>query len=150
MKDEYTCNPNEISHSGIVRHSDEHSHYILITSTSACAGCHARGACHLGDFAEKVIEISRKGKEEHYEPGRRVKVVMEQKLGLQAVFLGYILPFIILLTTLIVASALTGSEGLSALLSLLVLVPYYVILYRFRDRLRKRFEFRIADGSADQ
>jgi sigma-E factor negative regulatory protein RseC len=64
-------------------------------------------------------------------------------LGYRALLLGYLLPFILLLVTIIVAVQLTGNEGFAALLGVIIMVPYFALLYRFRESIKKRFEFRL-------
>ena len=41
--------------------------------------------------------------------------------------------------------ALTGNEGLSALIALALMVPYYGILYLNREKIRRVFSFRIKE-----
>jgi len=57
--------------------------------------------------------------------------------------LGYIIPFLIVLVTLIVSLNLIGNEGIAGLISVGILVPYYLILYFNRDSLKSAFRFRI-------
>jgi len=68
---------------------------------------------------------------------------MQQSLGFKALFLGYILPLIVLVVSLFVFNALGFSESVSGLLSLAVLVPYYLMLYLFRKSIEKQFHFDI-------
>jgi sigma-E factor negative regulatory protein RseC len=132
---------NVIEHLGRVDAITANDIRVVIISQSACASCHAKGACTTADVAEKQVVIS---KPYHsYTVGETVKVTMKQSLGYKALFLGYILPLIVLLVSLFVFNALGFSEGLSGLLSLGVLVPYYLILYLFRKRIEKEFYFDI-------
>ena len=55
-------------------------------------------------------------------------VRMEESLGRKAVLLGYVLPLVVLLVSIIVFLSLLKHEGLAALLSILMLVPYYLSL----------------------
>ncbi|NOX48289.1 MAG: SoxR reducing system RseC family protein, partial [Chlorobi bacterium] len=75
--------------------------------------------------------------------GDRVEILMEKSLGTKAVFLGYILPFIVLFITLIVGLNVFDDEGIAGLLALGILVPYYFALYYLRGRLSNTFIFRI-------
>jgi sigma-E factor negative regulatory protein RseC len=54
------------------------------------------------------------------------------------VFLGYLLPFLILMAVMVTTYAITGKDGLAGLLGLASLLPYYFTLYYFRDKLRSR------------
>jgi len=47
----------------------------------------------------------------------------------------------ILLSSLILLLAITGSETLSALTSILLMVPYYLILYVNKDKIKASFRF---------
>jgi sigma-E factor negative regulatory protein RseC len=60
-------------------------------------------------------------------------------MGNKAVLLGYLVPFIILVTTLITLSTFGASEWLMGITSLCALAPYFLLLYFFRNRLRKTF-----------
>ena len=66
-------------------------------------------------------------------------------LGLQAVLWTYVVPLVLLMTVLMGASRLIGSDGVAALAALASLVPYYGVLYLLRDRLQRRFSFRIKE-----
>ena len=63
--------------------------------------------------------------------------------GNKAAVLAYLIPIILLLAVLFLCLGLGVNEGLSALISIVVLIPYYIILYLGRDRLKKKFEYTI-------
>lgn len=131
----------EISHKGIVKEFSQKGIIVAIIAESACAACHAKGYCSAADMTEKEIEI------DHYEGefhiGQHVQVTGKTSQGFKALFLAYLLPFLLIMTVLIVSSGLTGNEGLSGLLSLGILIPYYLIVYLFRNRLKRSFDFEI-------
>lgn len=136
------CDPDGIKHDGIISKIDEHTVYVSIITQSACNACHAKGVCHVSEMNEEVVEVAR-NREISYSVGDRVQLVMKKSLGTQAVLLGYIYPFLVLIITLILALGLGLSEGMAGLLSLGVLVPYYLVLYGVKDRLKKTFTFNI-------
>jgi sigma-E factor negative regulatory protein RseC len=90
----------------------------------------------------EVIEVSR-GQSDHFSIGDHVEVLMEKSMGTKAVLLGYFFPFVLLLSTLIIALNIIDHEGFAGLISIAVLVPYYAILYLSRDKLKNKFRFRI-------
>jgi hypothetical protein len=51
------------------------------------------------------------------------------------------------LFTLIIATAITDNELVSGLLSLAILIPYYITLYFFRHILKKVFKFEVEETS---
>jgi len=131
-----------IIHPGIIESITGDKIFVRILSQSACSSCHAKGACTIADVEEKIIEadIDPSG---NRKPGEQVMVSMEESLGQKAVLMGYVLPLVVLVGSITLFLSLFKHEGLAALLSLLMLVPYYLTLYLFRKQLRKKFRFRI-------
>ena len=78
-----------------------------------------------------------------YQVGENVMVVGETSMGMQAVALAFIIPFVLLIFTLFLFMALIENELYAALLSLAVLVPYYYILWLNKTRLKQKFSFTI-------
>ena len=133
---------SEIRHSGRIKKINEHQLEVEIQTGSACHGCAVRASCSLPDNAVRIIPVAPlPGK--NYRLGEQVTVVMGESQGWLAVFMAFILPLLLVLAVLFSSLALWHNETLSALLSLLILLPYYLILYRFRNRLQKRFHFRL-------
>ena len=63
-------------------------------------------------------------------------------MGMKAVWLAFGFPFLILLSVLFVTMRLTdGNEAFSALVALLMLIPYYLIIYMCRNKLSRTFVF---------
>ncbi len=113
---------------------------IKIISQSACAACHAKSACGMGEQAEKILTVPRpKGQEFHL--FQKVNVVMKVGQGNKAAVLAYLIPILLLLAVLFVCLGLGLNDGLSALISIVALIPYYIVLYLCRDKLRKQFEY---------
>lgn len=130
-----------ISHEGIIHKVLKNKITVTIVSASACSSCHANGACNMAEMQEKEIDIYHFNGD--YQPGQLVNVVGKTKQGYKAVFYGYLLPFIFVFVTLIISGIFIKSEGLTGILSLSVLIPYYVVLYFFRNQLKNSFEFEI-------
>lgn len=131
----------EITHKGIIKKLSDKKIIVGIVNESACASCHAKGTCTAADMKDKEIEIAHFSGDFH--AGQYVQVIGKTSQGFKALFYGYLLPFVLLMTVLIVASAVTGHEGLSGLLALSALLPYYLVLYLFRNKLKRSFEFEI-------
>ncbi|WP_262485572.1 SoxR reducing system RseC family protein [Draconibacterium sediminis] len=116
---------------------------VNIVSQSACSTCHAQGACSVSDFQDKEIEVSEyKGS---YKIGDEVTILFKQSKGFTALIWGYVIPFFVVLGTLIIALEVTGDELKSGLLSLFILVPYYITLYFFRHLLKKVLKFELEE-----
>lgn len=132
-----------IKHKGFVKRVTNNSLIVSIVNQSACSTCHANGACSVADFQEKEIEIPYLNSK--YPPGQEVTVLFRESAGFTALFYGYILPFVIVLFTLILIFATTSNEALAGLSALGILVPYYITLYFFRHYLKKVFKFELEE-----
>ena len=131
-----------ISHEGVITKIGDDTLEIKIVAQSACAACHAKSACTMSDQAEKVLIIP-KPEGQNFHLFQKVKVVMAVGQGNKAAILAYLVPILVLLAALFMCLGLGLSEGLSALLSIVALIPYYIVLYSQRDKLKKKFEYRI-------
>jgi sigma-E factor negative regulatory protein RseC len=129
-----------VEHLGVIKEITDKLVRVSIIPESACGSCHARGSCSVSETGDKTIEVSILP-EDKYSVGEEIKVVLRQSHGIKALALGYVLPFFILLGTLISLTSLGFSEGLAGLVSLLSLAPYYLGLSFFRERLKSEFAF---------
>ncbi|MEA3448051.1 MAG: SoxR reducing system RseC family protein [Bacteroidota bacterium] len=130
----------QVEHKGIVDHCRDNTVFVKILAESACVSCKLHSICGV-DTKEKIIEIN--NTTDIYKKGEPVVVSISEKHGYKALFIGYLLPFIVSLTTLILCVKLTGNEGLSGLLALVILAPYFLMLRFLRHRLKKSFRFNI-------
>ena len=131
-------NTETISHEGIIAKITDDELEIKILAQSACAACHAKSACGIGEQAEKILTVPRpKGKE--FALNQKVNVRMAIGQGNKAAILAYLIPIVLLLAVLFVCLGLGINDGLAALISIVALVPYYIILYLKRDKLKKQF-----------
>jgi sigma-E factor negative regulatory protein RseC len=131
----------EIIHDGIIKSIGNGQMCVSIISKSACSGCHAQGNCNLSEMEEKEICTEVSG--HSFTVGQPVRIRMQQSDGFRALFLGYLLPFIVLIITMIVVNQLTTDEGLVGLSALGALIPYYSVLFLFRNRLKKSFKYAV-------
>lgn len=133
---------NTIKHLGIVENIQGSHLSVRIVQTSACAACSVKGHCSSADSKDKIIDIIDTAAAS-YQVGENVMVVGETSIGMQAVALAFIIPFVLLIFTLFLFMALIENELYAALLSLAVLVPYYYILWLNKTRLKQKFSFTI-------
>lgn len=131
-----------ISHEGVVTKITDDELEIKILAQSACAACHAKSVCGMGEQAEKTLTVP-KPKDKEFALNQKVNVKMAIGQGNKAAVLAYLLPIILLLAVLFVCIGLGLGEGLSAIISFISLVPYYIVLYLRRDKLKRQFEYTI-------
>ncbi len=131
---------NNIKHLGIVESIDGSRLKVRITQTSACASCGAKAHCRVSESKEKTIDVyNREGVP--YQVGEQVWIVATASMGMKAVLLAFVIPFLILLVGLVIGLRLTGSEAGAAFIALGALVPYYLIIYICRKRIGRSFVF---------
>jgi len=136
-----------IYHEGIVDNLDQHKVLVRIVAQSACSSCHSKGMCSALDMKEKLIEVKRNRNLE-LNAGDKVILQMRTSLGHKAVVLGYLLPFLLVIITLIVASSFFN-EAVSGAIAIGMLLPYYLLLYLFRNQMRKTFQFELKQKTDD-
>jgi sigma-E factor negative regulatory protein RseC len=129
---------DSVQHIGKVEKVNPDCVTVKIVSESACSGCHAKGRCSLTDSEEKTVFVTG-----NYDvtPGDTVTVLMKQSMGYNALLIGYVIPFMILLSSLVILVAMAVSEAYAGLFSIGILVIYYMIIYIFRNRIDKKFTF---------
>lgn len=133
-----------ITHPGVVERVEGHIVLVRIESQAACGHCQAKSHCGMVESVDKLLEIEHP-QPYRYAPGMPVQVSLKQSLGYKALFLGYLLPFLIMLIALFAVALATGNEALAALVAVVLMAPYYALLYRYRHKLRKTFHFYIQD-----
>ena len=130
-----------VEHEGTVASICGNTMIVRIIASSACGGCAAKGYCMPSENKDKDIRVE--GFSGDFVSGERVKVVMRQSLGFRALYIGYIIPFVLALTILLMVYHLSGNELASGLSALLVLVPYYLILKLLNQKIAKTFGFTV-------
>jgi len=116
---------------------------VNIVNQSACSTCHAAGSCTVADYQDKEIEITKFNKK--YSVGEEVTIIFQESKGFTALFWAYVLPFLFVLITLIVSLEISDNELTAGILSLIILIPYYITLYFFRHLLKKVFKFEVEE-----
>jgi len=132
----------QITHDGFVESFDDEIINVRIITNAACVSCSAKSSCSVSETEEKIVEVRNTG-QHNYRVGEPVVVTLDQNQGFVAVFIAYFLPFLILVSTLIALLYITDSEGLAGIAALGMLIPYYILVYLFRRKIRNRFSFKI-------
>jgi positive regulator of sigma E activity len=129
-----------ISHEATVSSVDSESVTVLLSPGVSCAGCQAEKACGMSGSSTRIIKVS--GSFDLH-PGEKVEVSIKGSQGYMALFLGYLLPLILVVATLLIFTWGKAGELISGLASFGILIPYYIILWIFRSAVGKKFSFNI-------
>ena len=131
---------NKIKHAGVVDGVEGECVRVRILQSSACSACKVAAHCNASETKEKIIDVM-DADASHYQKGDQVMVVADTAVGFRASLYGYLLPLILMVVTLVGVLATTHSEGLAAVSALGILIPYYVLLFLMRNKLRNRLSF---------
>lgn len=136
------CMGTDIRHEGVVNSIEGQKVTVRILQTSACSGCQANRICRAAESKEKVVEVDMTDMD-GLSVGQTVVVAGAESLGMKAVAFAFGLPLLLLLAALITAVSVTGSERVAVAAAIGILVPYYIVLFMLRNRIKKDFQFRI-------
>lgn len=131
---------NTICKEGIIRKIEGDEITVEITKSSACAQCHAKAICLPSNEQHDCI-TAKNIYNEKFEIGEVVTLTLRTSLGVKAVIIGYLIPFIVLMTTLLICYAITKNELISVLVSLLCTALYYLTLKFRNKKLEEKFAF---------
>ena len=113
--------------------------FVSIIAKAACLSCQMNNSCSTSELSEKLIEINRY--DVNFTVGENVSVALKETSGVKALMIGYMIPFVLMIITLITVSEFTESEIIIGLSSLGILAPYYFSLFVLQDFLKKQFSF---------
>ena len=130
-----------IEHLGFIDEIADDEVKVRFVSMSACASCHASGVCNASDMEDKEVWV--KKDERNFKKGESVNIIMQSSQGAQAVLIGYVYPFLAFLITLLVLDSLGLKELHAGLISLSILIPYYLSVYFLRHKINQKFSFSI-------
>ena len=132
----------QIEHKGTVLSVENGVVRVAVEVNEACGSCASRNACAMGQGTTREVVVYADDALS-YAVGERVNVAAQQRAGVMAVVLCYVVPLLVLLAALSLMVALGVSEGVAALSSLAVTTLYYAVLGLFHKRISKRIIFTI-------
>lgn len=128
-----------IEHSGIVEKIDGGHVVVKIMQTSACATCKAKSFCASNENKEKRVDVNNCSSSLNI--GDEVVVCASASMGWQAIALAFVVPLVVMVAAVVVTLAITDNEPMAALVGIASLVPYYLLLYMFRNKLTRKMTF---------
>ena len=94
---------DSISHRGRVVEISPAMTSVEIISESACASCHAKGLCGLGESKSKLVQLPTSPYLQ-VDVGDEVDVLLSATMGHKAVWIAYVIPFAVLMSCILYAS----------------------------------------------
>ena len=135
-----SVNKNYVQHNGVISKITGGRITVSLKGNINCTACNAKAACGISESNSKEIIIANTNRSFKLNEG--VTVVLQKELGLKAVFWAYIFPFILVFMVLLIASNFL-KEWIAGLLSLFVLIPYYIMLHFFNSSFESVFKISI-------
>ena len=132
---------SSIEHWGVIKDITPKTIKVSLLNVSGCASCHTKATCSVSDVDNKVIDVINTGTK--LIKGEKVKIAFEKSLGPLALFIGYLLPFILMMLVLIISWSMTKDEVFAGIASICSVGVYYLFLTLFRNKLKSTFTFRI-------
>ena len=132
-----------IKHQGTVVFQKGSTVGVKISRHSACSQCAAQNNCGLINNQDKVVEIETDGNQQ-FAIGEEVIITLETTSGFLAVFLGYVLPLILMLATMIIVYLAGAGEIKSGISAIIILIPYYFWLFLNKKKLAGKFRFTLS------
>lgn len=130
---------NTIEHQGVIISIDDKVAHVKIEQTSACASCHVKSVCGASEKSEKIIDANLM--DASLKIGDQVTVIGQKSLGIQAILLAYVLPFVLIVAILFFANIFTTNELVIGTCALASLIPYFAMLRLMRNKIQAKFQF---------
>lgn len=136
-----------MKHLGAISKITQAAITVSLEGNINCEGCKAKAACGVSESNSKEIEIehphiNQVNVSQNFRLNEQVELVMQEELGLKAVFWAYVFPFILLISALLIAS-LFLTEWKAGLIALSILAPYYLFIHYLNPFFKKKFKVSI-------
>ncbi|MFC2138191.1 SoxR reducing system RseC family protein [Bacteroidota bacterium] len=133
---------NTIEHMGVVSDIVGSVVQVKIESNAACSTCHSKSACLVADKIDKIVDIDTNASVE-FSINEKVLIILKKADSFKALYLGYIMPLLLIVLTLIILTKSDMEEIKAGIISLLILIPYYLILYIYKKQIKNNFTFEL-------
>lgn len=134
-----------VTHRGVVVGIGSTSLKVRIVQMSACSACGVKNSCGVSESKEKLIDVINP-KHIPCEIGEEITLVGKENMGMKAVLWAFVIPLALIVLMLCAMQCLfPDREVESALTSVLILVPYYLVLYAMRKKFDRIFTFEVAN-----
>ena len=111
-----------IEHRGIIDKIENNRIQVLINQQTACSECQENGVCIPFDNGKIIIEIE--NSDSIFNQDDKVIVSGQKSIGYQSVVLAFVIPFILIIITLLILKSIRVPEIISGIISIVVILPY--------------------------
>lgn len=127
---------------GIVDSVEGDSVKVCLQRTSACVSCEHPEKCFVHGGKKLVVDVFKESSV-LCNVGDEVEVELSDRGGLKAVFVGFFIPLLLMLISVLAANIFGCSDSKSALVAFALLIIYYIIIYMLRNIIERKFRIRL-------
>ena len=131
----------EITHNGIITAIKQNVVSVEITQKEACSSCALKDACSQTSKQHIIDVVCTESN--NYKVGQCVEVSISQRQAFIASMYSYIFPLILVIFSLFLSFIFTKNETIAGLAGLGVLLPYYILLWFFRNSFKESLLIKI-------
>lgn len=133
---------DSIRHTGTITSVGDGTVEVAVKPEEACGSCHAKSICGASGDNDRRMVVPVLDPSE-FTTGEIVEVSVEKTMGIRAVLLAYVVPFIVMFAVLLTMLRLGYSELKSGIWSLASVAVWFLLLRMFRRRLDKEIIFKV-------
>jgi positive regulator of sigma E activity len=132
----------EVTHTGIIGKIDKKGIKVTIGVFAGCADCQIKGNCDMAE--ESIKELFIECDSSLYKTGQRVMIRLKSERKTNAQFLKFILPFILLISVMLISSVFTRNEATIGIVSLITLFSYYIIYFLAGRKVKEKLKYQVS------
>ena len=132
---------NNLQHTAKITKISNNRLTLQLCRSEACAVCQIKDACHIQKSSQTIdIDIDNP---QDFSLNQQIMLEISTQTGILAMLLAYILPLILMLSTLLTCYIFTYNDLTSGICAIIILVPYYLIVSGMQKYINPKFNFKI-------
>ena len=134
---------SKVTHEGIIEAIDNRHISVRIIQQGACASCKVAAHCNASDTKVKIVDVY--ADSSHLTVGQKIVVSTSGSAVKNALLIGFLFPLFMIVFLIVFSKVLGKTDDVAALLALGSLIPYYIIVWLFRNKIAQKITFHIDD-----
>ena len=130
-------------HKGKVVEIQQDKLKVLIERSDACVHCEAQKLCGMNKTTSQIYEI-KVAAPQYYKIGDIINIELNPHLGMVALFLCYVMPLLLMILSLVISDFFIKNEIICGIISIIILIPYYFLLFLGKKYFNEKFTFNIS------
>ena len=115
---------------------------VRLQRYSACVSCEHSDNC-LGKGGKSIVVDVYKESSIMCDVGDEVEVEISDKSGMKAVCIGFLVPLLLVVVSVLATNIIGCQESQSVLVAFALLVLYCIVVYMLRNKLEHKFRIRL-------